>query len=646
MSTNTCKSIIDSVHGNIKIAKRYFALIDTPEFQRLRRLEQSPIRSIFPSAHHDRFIHSIGVFHIGQLIAQKLHNEIKRNEYYGINETDYTKIEEAYHIACLLHDIGHAPFSHTFEKYYGKKVVLSKRIIELVNNKEFKRDLENDYEYASEHEYLSAIIVMSNSISNIIKKLDVDLELIVRMIIGRKYTIKNKTKDIIMQIKNCYISLLNGGIIDADRLDYACRDVWASGYATSIIDMERLVAGIHIAKTTTGIYDVCFSSSVLNEIKSLVAVKDFQVQYVINHHVVVYDQDLLERAANEMAESYLKYNSHKNQDRKLPLSQIISENTISREIQRLATCDQQLNLQLLSDDDIIVLIKNRLINQEENKFYKEWKSRSYEMFPVWKTKDDFFYSYENLLPLSKYLSPDRFSQSIAETLMRRFPGIFTRAEDIRVLSCNFKPQLCLDHLNILVRNTVVKYSDLVKQTKSNIGYMFYYVYLSNECIDRMKEVKKYKTIPTHTYKDVLRKDCIKALEPIFKKLYYAKDDIVFNQVLAHTICDHNLKKYITIDCKLTKTSKLNPYLQCFGSIADNAEEITPKGEKAITILNKYIENRQFNDFIGYDIYVNRIRLYFKGTKKCYHYAEKIIDNLNSELLKLDKNIKLYREKII
>jgi hypothetical protein len=330
----------------------------------------------------------------------------------------------------------------------------------------------------------------------------------------------------------------------------------------------------------------------------------------------------------------------------LPLSQIISENTIGRDIHRLITSDQQLNLQLLSDDDIIVLIKNRLINAKENKFYREWKSRSYEMFPIWKTKDEFFYLYENLLPLSKYLSGDRFSQSITDTLIRRFPKIFTKPEDIRVISCNFKPQLCLDHLNILVCNTVIKYSDLVKQTKSDIGYMFYYVYLSHECINNMKKVEKYKKIETRLCKDVLRKDCIAALEPIFKKLYYAKDDIVFNQVLAHTMCDHNVETYITIDCKLINNGKISPYLQFFGIIADNAEEITVKGNMAIDILKECLANGQFDDFIGYDLYVNRIRLYFKDAKRCYYHTEKIIDILNSKLLTLDKNVKLYRTKII
>jgi HD superfamily phosphohydrolase len=67
------KRILDSVHGNIYIDKQLVEnIIDTPEFQRLRRVEQTSTRSIFPSARHDRFIHSLGVYYIGTLISKQL----------------------------------------------------------------------------------------------------------------------------------------------------------------------------------------------------------------------------------------------------------------------------------------------------------------------------------------------------------------------------------------------------------------------------------------------------------------------------------------------------------------------------------------------------------------------------------------------
>ncbi|MFE0752711.1 HD domain-containing protein [Inquilinus sp. NPDC058860] len=81
-------------------------MIDTPEFQRLRRIKQLGVSEfVFPSATHTRFAHSIGVFHI----ARKLVEIIKREAEEKPERADVAVI------AALLHDIGHGPFSHTFE---------------------------------------------------------------------------------------------------------------------------------------------------------------------------------------------------------------------------------------------------------------------------------------------------------------------------------------------------------------------------------------------------------------------------------------------------------------------------------------------------------------------------------------------------
>ncbi len=72
------KRIKDSVHGNILVRDEFVkTILDTPSFQRLRRVEQTAIRSIFPSARHDRFIHSLGVYYIGQLIVEHLVKEFQ-----------------------------------------------------------------------------------------------------------------------------------------------------------------------------------------------------------------------------------------------------------------------------------------------------------------------------------------------------------------------------------------------------------------------------------------------------------------------------------------------------------------------------------------------------------------------------------------
>lgn len=63
------KVIRDPIHGDIVIKDKFVDLIDTPEFQRLRRISQLGLTNLlFPAAEHSRFSHSIGTYHIMQLL--------------------------------------------------------------------------------------------------------------------------------------------------------------------------------------------------------------------------------------------------------------------------------------------------------------------------------------------------------------------------------------------------------------------------------------------------------------------------------------------------------------------------------------------------------------------------------------------------
>ena len=86
-------------------------LIDTPEFQRLRRIRQLGVSEFtFPGAVHSRFAHSIGVFHNARALVEIIRREMKK-----IAQAHNEERAKVAVIAALLHDLGHGPFSHTFE---------------------------------------------------------------------------------------------------------------------------------------------------------------------------------------------------------------------------------------------------------------------------------------------------------------------------------------------------------------------------------------------------------------------------------------------------------------------------------------------------------------------------------------------------
>ena len=118
---NDTKTFKDSVHGYIDIPKCFVEnLIDNEYFQRLRNIEQTGMRVLYPNAKHDRFSHSLGVFHLGSRAVDALLENFLKDQYWNIESDNqsiiyWAKNKVLFLIACLLHDIGHAPFSHALE---------------------------------------------------------------------------------------------------------------------------------------------------------------------------------------------------------------------------------------------------------------------------------------------------------------------------------------------------------------------------------------------------------------------------------------------------------------------------------------------------------------------------------------------------
>ena len=101
---------------------RIEALIDAPEVQRLRRVRQLGFTEyVYPGATHSRFAHSLGAFQGAQRTLNRLQAASDR-----IDDDWFV----ATALACLLHDVGHGPFSHTFESITGQPH--EERTLELV----------------------------------------------------------------------------------------------------------------------------------------------------------------------------------------------------------------------------------------------------------------------------------------------------------------------------------------------------------------------------------------------------------------------------------------------------------------------------------------------------------------------------------
>lgn len=287
------KSFRDSVHGYISVPKCFVEhLIDNDWFQRLRNIDQTGMRILYPNARHDRFSHSLGVFYLGQKAVDSLLSKFRFNSHWQVSgEKDinnfWLKNKILFLIACLLHDIGHTPYSHALEgqilsnsketvKKYGKskEITLSQQLKENITNIEREYWMQNypDESYDSQvefnikgaaHEQMGALLIFGEFKNKIIGVFDDiknflgedykslqyendDLCFIARMILGLQYDSWRESR----QIRNCFIELLNGENFDVDNLDYIIRDTQMSGISNVSVDIERLLNSLCIITKT------------------------------------------------------------------------------------------------------------------------------------------------------------------------------------------------------------------------------------------------------------------------------------------------------------------------------------------------------------------------------------------------------------
>ncbi|WP_163539760.1 HD domain-containing protein [Gracilibacillus sp. YIM 98692] len=182
----------DPVHRYVHVRDRViWDLVGTKEFQRLRRIKQLGTSFLtFHGAEHSRFNHSLGVYEIVRRILVNFDGRPNWNR------------EERLLCLCaaLLHDLGHGPFSHSFEKV-------------------FKLDHED---------YTRAIILGDTEVHQVLAKVNKDFPQKVADVINKTYQDK------------LVVSLISSQI-DADRMDYLQRDAYFTGVSYGHFDMERIL---------------------------------------------------------------------------------------------------------------------------------------------------------------------------------------------------------------------------------------------------------------------------------------------------------------------------------------------------------------------------------------------------------------------
>ena len=115
MSDAELVHIRDPIHGTLAVSRREIRVVDHPVFQRLRNIKQLGFADLaFPGATHSRYSHSLGAMHIATRLFDRLFPPG------DLPVAERQRFRQAVRLAMLLHDVGHAPLSHTTEMLMPK----------------------------------------------------------------------------------------------------------------------------------------------------------------------------------------------------------------------------------------------------------------------------------------------------------------------------------------------------------------------------------------------------------------------------------------------------------------------------------------------------------------------------------------------
>ncbi|RZC71999.1 hypothetical protein C5167_035153 [Papaver somniferum] len=212
------KQVHDNVHGNIYLDPLALKFVDTEQFQRqvLRDLKQLGLAYlVYPGAVHSRFEHSLGVYWLAGDAVEKLQDN--QGLELGIDNFDIQTVK----LSGLLHDVGHGPYSHVFEREFLPRVI---------DNCTWS------------HEEMSVKMV-----DHIVDEHSIDinpasLKRVKEMILASSSSVQKSAQE----KQFLYDIVANGRTgIDVDKFDYIVRDTRACGLGCSF-QFERLMETMRV----------------------------------------------------------------------------------------------------------------------------------------------------------------------------------------------------------------------------------------------------------------------------------------------------------------------------------------------------------------------------------------------------------------
>jgi uncharacterized protein len=248
VSGDGSRTVRDPLWGNVSLDRAAAAVVDAPEFQRLRRVKQLGFAHlVYPGAVHTRFLHALGVYHLTGRAVEALE---RKGALADLSDAERAALP-AVRLAALLHDVGHYAFSHAME------------------------ELEPDA-IPGHHEEVAARFLRAPAIRGALAELpeaggDADA------LVGA----------LIRGVSAHPLQGLVSGSLDLDKIDYLRRDSLFCGVPYGSVDVERLLDSLTLAREAPGTpLEVAVTEKGLSALESLLFAKYQMFRNVYWHHGV------------------------------------------------------------------------------------------------------------------------------------------------------------------------------------------------------------------------------------------------------------------------------------------------------------------------------------------------------------------------
>lgn len=297
MNNFSAKYINDNIYGGIGFSTLEFKIINTPTFQRLRRIKQQGLTSYtFPSSDHTRFSHSLGVLNVMGKLTKNL----------GLDSEEQAKLR----IAALLHDIGHYPLSHLTEKVYMDRDSSTSSVtstdVGLPSPISPLAKIWGKRAADAGHESMGVeVLSRSVEIAELIEEGGFTVEEIGGIFTGET-------------VNQLHRQLMHSSL-DADRLDYILRDSAAAGVSYGLIDLDYLVRlvctasekRIHDDGRTTTLDVMAINEKGLHVLEHYLMARFFSYSQITMHRTTTAFESVAKSLIENLADQGKIYSSYK-----------------------------------------------------------------------------------------------------------------------------------------------------------------------------------------------------------------------------------------------------------------------------------------------------------------------------------------------